>query len=298
MLGVFFYFSNEVRKDSKMKIKKVLNNNAIIAINKQGEEIVIMGKGIAFQKKAGDEVEEEQIEKYFYLKDTSVKDKLGKLVQDIPVEHFTLSEEIIQYATTSLKKELDETIYLTLTDHIHFAIIRQQQNQMITNKLLWEVKKFYKEEYQIGIYAIELINKKLGIRLPEDEAANIALHIANAQAHEQMSITLDIIKIVEDILNIVKYYFIIDFDEESLAYFRFLTHIKFFAQRLLNKEVAQTSNDELFEIMREKIPEAHECAVKIKRYIEKYYDYVVNNEEIMYLMLHINRLVQGDKLVK
>lgn len=298
MLGVFFYFSNEVRKDSKMKIKKVLNNNAIIAINKQGEEIVIMGKGIAFQKKAGDEVEEEQIEKYFYLKDTSVKDKLGKLVQDIPVEHFTLSEEIIQYATTSLKKELDETIYLTLTDHIHFAIIRQQQNQMITNKLLWEVKKFYKEEYQIGIYAIELINKKLGIRLPEDEAANIALHIANAQAHEQMSITLDIIKIVEDILNIVKYYFIIDFDEESLAYFRFLTHIKFFAQRLLNKEVAQTSNHELFEIMKEKIPEAHECAVKIKRYIEKYYDYVVNNEEIMYLMLHINRLVQGDKLVK
>ena len=298
MLGVFFYFSNEVRKDSKMKIKKVLNNNAIIAINKQGEEIVIMGKGIAFQKKGGDEVEEEQIEKYFYLKDTSVKDKLGKLVQDIPVEHFTLSEEIIQYATTSLKKELDETIYLTLTDHIHFAIIRQQQNQMITNKLLWEVKKFYKEEYQIGIYAIELINKKLGIRLPEDEAANIALHIANVQAHEQMSITLDIIKIVEDILNIVKYYFIIDFDEESLAYFRFLTHIKFFAQRLLNKEVAQTSNDELFEIMKEKIPEAHECAVKIKRYIEKYYDYVVNNEEIMYLMLHINRLVQGDKLVK
>ena len=96
----------------------------------------------------------------------------------------------------------------------------------------------------------------------------------------------------------MKYYFIIDFDEESLAYFRFLTHIKFFAQRLLNKEVAQTSNHELFEIMKEKIPEAHECAVKIKRYIEKYYDYVVNNEEIMYLMLHINRLVQGDKLVK
>ena len=113
-----------------------------------------------------------------------------------------------------------------------------------------------------------------------------------------MSVTLDIIKIVEDILNIVKYYFIIDFDEESLAYFRFVTHIKFFAQRLLNKEVVEASNDELFEIMKEKIPEAHECTVKIKTYIEKYYDYVVNNDEMMYLMLHINRLVQGDKLVK
>lgn len=298
MLGVFFYFSNEVRKDSKMKIKKVLNNNVAIAINKQGEEMVIMGKGLAFQKKAGDEVSKEQIEKHFCLKDTSVNDKLGKLIADIPIEHLTLSEEIIQYAMTSLKKELDETIYLTLTDHIHFAIIRHRQNQMVTNKLAWEVKKFYKEEYKIGIYAIELINKRLGIHLPQDEAANIALHIANAEAHESMSITLDIIKIVEDILNIVKYYFIIDFDEESLDYFRFLTHIKFFAQRLLNKEVVEASNDELFEIMKEKIPEAYECTVKIKRYIEKYYDYVVNNDEMMYLMLHINRLVQGDKLVK
>lgn len=281
-----------------MKIKKILNNNVAIAINKQGEEVVIMGKGLAFQKKVGDEVEEGQVDKHFYLKDTSVKDKLGKIIEDIPVEHLTLAEDIIQYAQSTLNKELDETIYLTLTDHIHFAIVRQQQNLMITNKLAWEVKKFYKEEYQIGLYAINLINKRININLPEDEAANIAIHIANSESHEQVAVAADIIKIVEDILNIVKYYFIVDFDEESLAYYRFLTHIKFFAQRLLNKEVMEESDDVFFEMMKEKVPEAYRCVVKIKKYIEKYYDYVVSKEEMMYLMLHINRLVQGDKVGK
>ena len=278
-----------------MKIKKILNNNVAIAMNEQGEEIVIMGKGLVFQKKAGDEVVEEQVEKHFYLKDKSVKDKLGKLIADIPIEHLTLAEETIHYAEQTLDKKLDETIYLTLTDHIHFAIVRQKQNINITNKLLWEVKKFYKEEYRIGLYAIGLIKEKIGINLPEDEAANIAIHIANAELHEQMSIMLDIIKIVQDILNIVKYHFIVEFDEESLVYLRFLTHVKFFAQRLLNKELVEDSDNGLFDIMKEKVPEAYECVVKIKKYIEKYYDYTVCKEEMMYLMLHINRLVQGEK---
>lgn len=277
-----------------MKIKKILNNNVAIVTNAQEKEVVVMGKGLAFQKKVGDEILETQIEKSFYLEDKSVNDKLGKLVAEIPIEHLTLAEDIIHYAEDALKKKLDETIYLTLTDHVHFAIVRYQQNINITNKLLWEVKKFYREEYQIGTYALELIKERLNILLPDDEAANIAIHIANAEAHEQMPIMMDIIKIVEDVMNIVKYYFIVELDEDSLVYLRFLTHIKFFAQRLLNNETVGHTDDSLFDIMKERVPEAYKCAVKIKKYIEKYYKYEVSNEEMVYLMLHINRLVHED----
>ena len=160
---------------------------------------------------------------------------------------------------------------------------------------MWEIKKFYKEEYQIGLYAIGLIKDKLGVTLPEDEAGSIAIHIANALAHEEMPVMVDIIKVVEEVLNIVKYYFIVDFDEESLPYLRFLTHIKFFAQRLLTNDMVRDSDDSLFEIMKDKCPEAYKCTEKIKKYIEKYYSYTINKEEMVYLMLHINRLVQEEK---
>lgn len=291
----FFIFLEGRGRNISMKIKKVLNNNVAIVVDQYDEEIVIMGKGLVFQKKAGDTIDETMIEKSFVLDDKSVNDKLGKLVSDIPMEHLTIAEMIITHAEAALNKKLDETIYLTLTDHIHFAIVRQQQNINIANKLLWEIKKFYKEEYQIGLYAIGLIKDKLGVTLPEDEAGSIAIHIANALAHEEMPVMLDIIKVVEEILNIVKYYFIVDFDEESLPYLRFLTHIKFFAQRLVTNDIVKSSDDSLFEIMKDKCPEAYKCTEKIKKYIEKYYSYAISKEEMVYLMLHINRLVQEEK---
>lgn len=278
-----------------MEIKKILNNNVAIVTDRKGNEIVVMGKGLAFHKKIGDFIEETAIEKSFILDDKTINDKLGRLISEIPLEHLAISEDIIHYAEEVLGKKLDETIYLTLTDHIHFAIVRQKQNIVITNKLLWEIKRFYKQEYQIGLHALEMIKKRLGVILSEDEAGSIAIHIANAQTYEEMSTTVNMIKIMQDILNIVKYHFIIDFDEESLVYFRFLTHIKFFAQRLLNSDSVGSDDDTLYEIIKMKCPEAFECTEKVKTYIKKYYEYDITNEEMVYLTMHINRLIGNDK---
>ena len=39
---------------------------------------------------------------------------------------------------------------------------------------------------------------------------------------------VDIMKLVKEITNIVKYQMGLDFDEESVYYYRFITHLKFF----------------------------------------------------------------------
>ena len=92
-----------------------------------------------------------------------------------------LSGEIIEYAENTVGKKLNEGIYISLSDHTYTAIKRIKNNNIVKNALLWEIKKFYKEEFKIGMKALDLIEEKTHVRLPEDEAGFIALHIVNAQ---------------------------------------------------------------------------------------------------------------------
>ena len=226
-----------------MKIKKVLNNNAATVIDDHNREIVVMGLGLAFQKKSGDELEEARIERIFTLDNKEISEKLKYLISEIPIKYVEVSEEIIKYAETHLEKKLNENIYLAITDHINFALIRHKQGLNIKNPMIWEIQRFYKQEYFIGIKALEIIKNKLEVDLPQDEAASIALHIVNAQLNIDMPNVIDITNIIQGILSIIKYHFGIDLDEESLNYHRLITHLKFFAQRMLNDKLPKNDDD-------------------------------------------------------
>lgn len=76
----------------------------------------------------------------------------------------------------------------------------------------------------------------------------IALHIVNAsQGGYNLNKTYQITHIVQDILNIVRLHFGLVYDENSLNYTRFVTHLQYFAQRMLNEEIPNTGDDFLFE---------------------------------------------------
>ena len=44
-----------------MIIKRILNNNAVMSVDESGEDIIVKGKGIAFQKKSGDKINQNKI---------------------------------------------------------------------------------------------------------------------------------------------------------------------------------------------------------------------------------------------
>jgi len=158
-----------------VKIEKVLNNNAIITI-KNNQEIIIIGRGIAFNKRIGDDINEQQIDKIFTLENEDIMKKFKILIADMPLEYMEISEKIIAYAKMKLAKKLNESIYIHLTDHIHFAIERYKNNLPIKNGLLWETRQLYKEEYEIGLEALNMICEQFGVILPEDEAGFLALY--------------------------------------------------------------------------------------------------------------------------
>ncbi|MCP9298090.1 MULTISPECIES: BglG family transcription antiterminator LicT [Bacillus] len=275
-----------------MKIAKVINNNVISVVNEQGNELVIMGRGLAFQKKSGDEVDEARIEKVFTLDNKDVSEKFKTLLYEIPLECMEVCEDIISYAKLQLGKKLNDSIYVSLTDHINFAIQRNKKGLDIKNALLWETKRLYKDEFAIGKEALHMVKNKTGVSLPEDEAGFIALHIVNAELNEEMPNIINITKVMQEILSIVKYHFNIEFDEESLHYYRFVTHLKFFAQRLFNGTYLESQDDFLLETVKEKYHRAYDCTKKIKAYMEQEYEHKLTRDELLYLTIHIERVVK------
>lgn len=249
-----------------------------------------MGRGIAFQKRPGDEVDETKIEKVFKLDNKDLISKFKELLYEVPTEYIRMTEEIIKYAKEHLNKKLNDIIYISLTDHIHFAIERHRQGIQIVNPLIWEIKRIYKDEFQIGKKALQMIQQHFQINLPEDEAGFIAMHIVNAELNEKMGDVAAMTKMIQDILTIVKYHFKIQLDEESLNYFRFLTHLKFFVHRLMNKNLLSHEEHDLHELVKQKYHEAYKCTEKIAEYIQRTHQCVLTVEEEIYLTIHIERV--------
>ena len=273
-----------------MKIDKIINNNIVSAIEADGKEVVIMGRGLGFGMKPGKEIPEGKIEKVFRLDSQNSTDKFKELLANLPLEHIQASTEIINYAKSVLNRRLNQSIYITLTDHINFAIQRQSQGIQLKNALLWETKRFYHQEYLMGKYAVDLLNEKLGTEFTEDEAGFIALHFVNAEYNTTINDTFEMTNMIQKILELVRLEMGIEFDEESLHYERFITHLKFLVQRLYRHELLKDEEIEFARMMENKYPKEYECSKHIAEYIEKEYGSEIASEEIMFLAIHIKRV--------
>ena len=281
-----------------MKITRVINNNVVAAVNEQNQELVLMGSGIGFQKKIGDEIDLAKVEKKFARFDDKQIRYFQRLAEEIPYEYMHMANEIISYAQISLNKELDENIYIALTDHLNFAIKRIRQGIALTNSMLWEIKHYYNHEYRIGKEAIAIIKRHTGLEMPDDEASFIAMHILNSELNLDMDHSRMMTKIIQDVVNIVKYHFNIISDEESLDYERFVTHLKFFVQRAMKEQESRIWDKNLMDLIRAQYLDAYDCAGKIATYIERTTPYVVLEEEMVYLTVHIQRLQKASPKVQ
>ena len=275
-----------------MIVEKVLNNNVVVSIDpKTKQEVILMGSGIAFNKKPGQQIDEKKIEKTFVVDDENLGNKIKKLINQIPEGIFEITDEIITHAIVELNTVLDKQIYVSLADHIAFAVKRFRSGIIIKNELLNEVRRVHKAEFKVSLWAVDYINEKLGIELPEDEAGFIALHFVNAGYRETTMKSITSTKIIKDILNIIKYNFAIELDEDDLNYDRLLTHLKYFAKRIVNNNQSNSTDSDFIKMISTTYPEAYECAVKIGDYILKNNDYYVNDDEIVYLTMHIQRVI-------
>lgn len=275
-----------------MQIKQIFNNNVVLTTDEQKNEIVVMGKGIGFQKKKGEDIDEDKIDKTFVLTESVSKSIFPDVYNQLSGEEIDLVVEIIQLAEKKLGTEFQSNIYVALADHIHYAVERTQQVLPLTNPLNYEVRKYYPKEYEIGEDSLQLIEDRLGMRLYKEEAASIALHFVTGQKEGYLiSQTIKVTEIVHQILNIIRINFGKAFDEDSISYARFLTHIQYFAHRVVFGEQEGETDSFLFEQVRSSYPDSFECVQKIKLFVESTYDFEMGEDEQVYLTIHIERIM-------
>lgn len=274
-----------------VEVLKVINNNIVSALDENNEEVIVMGKGLGYRVKLGQPISEGKIEKMFRLNNPDTTDRFQKMMKKMPMEHLETSVEIIEYAKRIIQQKMNPNIYITLTDHINFAISRKKAGLIFPNQLLWETKVFYPSEYMIGEYAVSLIKKRLKVEFGQDEAASIALHIVNAEYDTSINNTMKITSTIREALEIVEEHLGKKLDEDSLHYSRMVTHLKFFVHRVFSDKVLSNDEEELGLLIKKLYPSEYECGKKIVDYIrKKYVDHEISQDEILYLALHIRRV--------
>lgn len=274
-----------------MIVRKILNNNLILVSDEKGREHIVMGRGLRFTNTVGKELVESDIEKVYVLKEENTKNYMS-LLEEAPKEYVETVQEAVRLANLWSEKELNEQLFVTLFDHLIYALERYNNHIVLQNRMLWEIKQFYPKEYQVSERVLAFLNKELSIELPEEEAGNIAFHLVNAQSGQKdMGNTILGIKMQKNIFNIIQMTFQKKLDVNSMNYTRLVIHIQFFLQRLFEDKMLDDQGVMFYEHIKEKLPKELSCARQIQRYIESTIQKTITEEEIGYLAVHISRVI-------
>lgn len=280
-----------------MRIKRIINNNILCVIDEKGGESIVTGRGLGFGRKVGQFVDPAAVEKVYRMEDKSVQRRLRELVEQIPLEHLRLTEEMIAEIRKVITQPLNESLLITLADHVSFAIQRKAQGIEFKNPLAGSILCYYPAEYQMGRKCLEMIRERCGVELNPDEAAFIALHIVNAELNTNMSEMYDITRMIEGVIQVVEYYYGRPFDRDSLDFSRFVVHLRYFAQRIFQDKTMPDGTDEqdiLFRRLVARNSKVHyKCAQHIAEYIASAYHKQLSEEELIYLTIHLRRINLG-----
>lgn len=272
-----------------MKILKVFNNNSVAAISDELGDIIVTGSGIGFQKKIGDLVDENRIEKTYFFKDDQQK-RFEQSIETVPPIYFEITNKIVSKASKELETDFSGEIFLAISDHLSFAVKRKKDDIYLPNVVLAETKALYQKEYQVGLWALDYIDKKINIRLDEDEAGYIALHLVNFSLNNKSNNATKIVSLTKEVLNVIKTSLKVDLEEDSLGYARISTHLKYLAERIFRNQtdsLGDTTSD-IREMLKEDL-RLSLCINRIVKLIRDRYDYELSPDEQTYLCIHIKK---------
>lgn len=274
-----------------MKVIKKINNNVAVCLDKNGHELIAFGKGIGFSAMPYHITDLSSISMTFYRMDNS----FYKLLEEIPEEIFELSAMIVKKAQMTLNCSLNSNLLPGLADHINFALKRMQTFKEMKMLFSYDIEKLYPKETSLGRYVVKLVQEKLLVKLPDSEITNIAMHFVNAEEENISEVTaFDAEQLIEEITGIIERAFETKIDRKGFNYNRFIIHLRYYLKRVEEKKQFLDDNGVLFRAMKEESPKIYECVVRISVIIDEKLNSQITEDEILYLMIHINRILKNN----
>ena len=277
-------------------VKKPINNNILRVVDPTGCELIVTGRGLGFGAKPGYKIEAETVERSYRMTSPAVQQKLVELLEQIPYEHLLLTDELVAMVRSRVNYPLNESLLITLADHISFAIQRSEQGIRFSNPLMAPIREFYPEEYRLGMECLAAIRQRCHADLSDDEGGFIALHIVNAELNTTMSVVNDVTRFVDGCVQVVEYFYNCHFDRDALDFSRFTVHLRFFAQRVFQgkQEQENDTHDEMFRaLIARNCSEHYKCACCIAEYVRNTWHKELSDEELVFLTIHLKRIRMG-----
>ena len=158
-----------------------------------------------------------------------------------------------------------------------------------------EIRRLYRKEYEIGLEAVRMINDFYHVELLPCEAASIAFHLINAESDHNAGDINIILKGTHDILQIIEDTLDMKLGEETPGYSRLVIHLKYFMKRVIieREECKDQFGKALFDEDDEQFIVVKKCLDNIKKYLKDNYDYELDGDERIYLIIHITRVLQN-----
>ncbi len=269
-----------------MWILKKINNNCALARDDSGQDLVVFGKGIAYRRPPYELKDLSQVERTFY----GMEGAGIAALKDIPEDVLLLAADIIDYAGEKLDVDFNPNAPVTLADHINFAIQRVRQGVVIETPLTFDVMRLYPREVAIAKRAVTFAKSRLGVELPPAEVTNIALHLIDGEAEQSdMQATIEATRVLEDVTRIVTEH-IGEVDTASFTYTRFAMHVRFLLDRIKGGAEVDEGLGTMLPVMKREYPEAYACAADILAYFLSSHGWECNENETLYLLIHVQRL--------
>ncbi len=269
-----------------MEVIKNINNNVARCLDSQGREVVVFGKGVGFFK-PGEMIPLDRINRTFY----NIKDTDFAILRNIPTKIINAAIYILDYASEQLHVTFPSSASLAFADHLQFAIERRDQNITLEMPLVQDLNMLYAKEMQVARKCLEFLEEMIQEKLDEKEAGILALHFINDRIQIEDSSKIDTSGAIEDCSDIIERHFGVQLDRDSFNYSRFVTHLDYLIRRLLSHEQIESKNREIFDQLCRQYPDTLACVKEIGAYLRQPFGMELSEEEMLYLMMHINRLI-------
>lgn len=276
-----------------MKAIKKINNNIAVCLDSDNHELIAVGKGLGFPKMPYTITDLKKVERTFY----NVDSMYISMASQIPEDVLYTAIAIVDMARMKVDTPISSNLVFTLADHIKFAIERRKKGMVFTAPMQYDIESLYSDDFELGTEALKIINQKLNADLPSEEASNLALHFINAR---NMSMTPNGKEgdndLISDITDIISGFFEIYIDKHGFSYSRFVTHMQYLLKRQSKGVSIRSENGTMYKDMVKNYPKTAECVNKISKYLSEQRGIDLEDEEKMYLMMHVNRLYSREGL--
>lgn len=272
-----------------MTVVKNINNNVSLCLDGNGKEVIVFGKGVGFIKPPA-QVPLSKIERTFY----HVNSHYLGILQDVPQEILDFTARQMIFLRDKLPYETTANLTFVLADHLAFAMERARKGIYIPMPSAYEMETSWPLEMEVGRDLVKTMEQEFKVRLPHGEAQAVAMHFINARSSHADEACVNIEERYEEILErttrIIEEEMALTVRRDSFNYARFATHVQYLLRRIFENQSIDSENIQMYESIREEYETASRCVDRIAEYLKQNWQAQLTEEEMLYLIMHVNRV--------